>query len=304
MCDRETNLIYIASPSFSGSTLLTFLLASHPDIATIGELKWWSVDLEDYRCSCGELLKECGFWASVRSEMASRGIEFDLADPKTRFRLSEHGVGDRVLRARVRGRLFETVRSGLLATLPGLSRFYAETIHRNRNVMQVVMALQGGRMFLDGSKEPIRLKHFAQAGGFNIRVIHLIRDGRAVTNSGIKNQQLTVERSAREWVLSHRQIERLDRHLAPNRLMRLRYEDLCADPGGNMREVFEFLGLDAAKADQDFHAGEQHILGNRMRLTFSSKIELDEKWRSMLTTADLEVFERIGGELNRRYGYE
>ena len=34
-----TDLVYILSPSYSGSTLLTFLLNTHPEIATIGELK-------------------------------------------------------------------------------------------------------------------------------------------------------------------------------------------------------------------------------------------------------------------------
>ena len=59
------DLVYIASPSYSGSTLLTFLLNAHRDVATMGELKWGPIDLETYCCSCGELLTACPFWQDV-----------------------------------------------------------------------------------------------------------------------------------------------------------------------------------------------------------------------------------------------
>ena len=63
-------MIYILSPSYSGSTLLTCLLARHPDIATVGELKASALgSLDSYKCSCGELLRECQFWDRIASRM-------------------------------------------------------------------------------------------------------------------------------------------------------------------------------------------------------------------------------------------
>ena len=56
------DFIYITSASFSGSTLLTFLLNTHPEIATIGEMKGDSMDVERYRCSCGDPIGRCPFW--------------------------------------------------------------------------------------------------------------------------------------------------------------------------------------------------------------------------------------------------
>ena len=60
------DLVYILAPSYTGSTLLTFLLAQHKSIATIGELKATArEDLETYRCSCGSLMRKCHFWKTL-----------------------------------------------------------------------------------------------------------------------------------------------------------------------------------------------------------------------------------------------
>jgi hypothetical protein len=40
-----------------------------------------------------------------------------------------------------------------------------------------------------------------------------------------------------------------------------------------------------------------------MRLDLGDDINLDEKWRSDLTKADLAVFDSICGKLNAKYGY-
>src|SRR5687767_15395896 len=104
------DLLYIASPSFSGSTLLTFLLNAHADIATIGELKWGDIDLQTYHCSCGSLLRECRFWQAVESQMKEPGLPFDLKRPATDFRCRERELVDHIVRARVRGPLFESLR--------------------------------------------------------------------------------------------------------------------------------------------------------------------------------------------------
>jgi len=41
-----------------------------------------------------------------------------------------------------------------------------------------------------------------------------------------------------------------------------------------------------------------------LRLKPDAKIEVNEKWRTALTAADLATFERIAGGLNRQLGYD
>jgi hypothetical protein len=55
---------------------------------------------------------------------------------------------------------------------------------------------------------------------------------------------------------------------------------------------------------QDFRAVEQHIIGNRMRLSATSEIRLDERWQTELTPEQIRAVERIAGAELRRYGYE
>lgn len=296
-------LVYIASPSYSGSTLLTFLLGAHPDIGTIGELKWGEIDLETYRCSCGELLRECPFWAAVAERMAARGLAFDLRRPATDFRCRGHAVTDRMARARVRGGLFEAVRGGLIRALPAWRRTWPAVAAVNRALIEITLDLQQARVFVDSSKDPVRLKYLAATGDYDLRVIHLLRDGRAVTNSSIKNKTEPADLAAREWARTHRQIERLGRHLGPGRLHRVRYEDLCAEPRTVLDGVFRFLGLGPFDAVAALETAPHHILGNRMRLGNRSGVRLNEEWRTALSHADRGTFDRLAGTVNRQYGY-
>ena len=83
---ERRDLVYILAPSYTGSTLLTFLLAQHKGIATIGELKATARgDLETYRCSCGSLMRECHFWEKVTDRMQKADVSFTLDDFGTHF---------------------------------------------------------------------------------------------------------------------------------------------------------------------------------------------------------------------------
>lgn len=295
-------LVYIASPSYSGSTLLTFLLNTHPRLATIGELKWGDIDLETYACSCGRLLRACSCWEHVATAVRGEGLPFDLARPPTDFRCRSAPFVDRIVRARVRGAAFEAVRTGARTVLPAARQAWPIVAAVNRAAIGAILAWSRADVFADASKDPVRLKHMAETGDYDIRVLHLVRDGRGVVNSAIKNDNSTPELAAREWVRTHRQVERLDALLSRDRRLVVRYEDLCRAPRDVMHEVFRFIGLEPIDVPPDYRAVEHHILGNKMRLRPHVEIRLDEKWRTTLAPSTLRVFERIGGAMNQSYG--
>ena len=117
---NKRELIYIMSPSYSGSTLLTMLLAQHPQIASIGELKATAMGpMDNYQCSCGEPLLQCGFWRELTSRLTARGLPFSLDRFGTHF-ASSNPVFNRVLGAQLRGPRFERSRRMLLRHWPGL----------------------------------------------------------------------------------------------------------------------------------------------------------------------------------------
>jgi hypothetical protein len=296
---------YILSPHYSGSTLLTFLLANHPEVATIGELKASALGpVEDYTCSCGDPIRACPFWRRVTDELATRGVAFDVADFGTHFRAGQRTLTDRALRARVRGPAFEAVRGLALHLLPGAASAFHTTLQRNLTLADVVMRIQGGTVFLDGSKDPVRLKYFLQTGVPNVHVIYMIRDGRAVANSDMRRNHVSMESAARDWRRTHEECERLLARLPASRYVTIHYEQLCREPDQTLERLGRFLGLNPPSISTCLSCREQHVLGNPMRLRSGDAIQLDQKWRSALGPAELAVFERVAGDLNRRYGYD
>lgn len=298
------DLTYIASPSFSGSTLVTLLLNGHPKIATVGELKWGDIDLESYRCSCGEKLTACSFWDFIRHRVESAGHDFDLQRPATDFRFHKDPFTDRLARARVRGSFFETVRCTALATLPEPRRMWRTIAAVNREVISATLQRTGADMFLDASKDPVRLKHLAETGDYRIRVLQLVRDGRAVASSARKNEGADIRAAAREWLRTHEQIRRLADRMTHATFFVLRYEDLCSKPSAALDRLAAWLGLPFPPTLEAARAAEHHILGNRMRLRPLGEIRLSDDWRDALSDSDLAEFDAVAGKQNRDFGYD
>ena len=299
-----TDLVYIMSHSYSGSTLLTFLLASHPSIGTIGELKGQALgDIDAYLCSCGHKIRECEFWRNLSQELGNNGVSFDLADFGTHFESKTHALTNRLLLTRYRGPVFEIARNVAMRFLPGCRGKIRQILAKNKAMIEAVLKLQKADIFLDGSKDVVRLKYLVEARHWNIKVIYLIRDGRGTANSYMKHHKTTMVKAALEWEGTYREGKQILARIAPDSWVQIRYEDLCRRPEEVVDTIFRFIGCDPGLASREFRATGQHIIGNSMRLRATSEIRLDEKWRRELSERDLATFGRIAGALNRKYGY-
>lgn len=300
-----TNFTFVMSHSFSGSTLLSFLLGAHPEIATVGEMFIArGVDPETYVCSCGARIAECPFWRKVSKEMARRGISYDVRSNDASF--SNNGIGrlpHLLLTAEPRGAVLETVRGAALALLPGTRRELDRRLRVNAALAEVITEIRGARAFVDASKRPGRLLHLRRSPSLDIRVLHLVRDGRAVARSASRNSRKSLEEGARSWALSIRDAERLRRLFPADRWLMLRHEDLCSDPDATLEKLTRFIGVSPAGRHADFRSTDHHIIGNRMRLSNTSDIRLDERWRTELEPAQIDAVERVAGDTLRRYGY-
>jgi len=299
-------LAYILSPSYSGSTLLTFLLARHPQIATVGELKAtrFGSDINEYPCSCGCLFLECPFWRKVEERMRQKERDFSLRGFETYFRASGDKLADLLLRVSVRNGLFEKARHLWLASWPPATRALREIASQNLAFIDTVTEMQKAQVFLDSSKEAVRLLHFRRATDLDIRVIQLVRDGRGFVNSFRNHTQSSIRTAAREWVHTQQECRRVLGAFRADQRIRIRYEDICSDTQGAIRRLHEFLGLSAMEDPLENTTTELHILGNKMRLQPLREIKLDEKWRSALSPRDLADFERVAGNMNREFGYD
>ena len=187
--------------------------------------------------------------------------------------------------------------------MPPWRRSFRAVLEQNARLVEAVMALQGGQVFLDASKDTNRLRFLLDAGLWDLRVIYMIRDGRGAANSFMRHHGVPMAVAAREWRTTHQECDRLVAGLPLDSVTTLHYEQLCEAPDAETARILRFLGLDPALAAGDRRAAEHHILGNSMRLRASSEIRLDEKWRAALSAAQLATFRRIAADLNSRYRY-
>jgi len=296
-------LTYIMSPSYSGSTLLTLLLADHPDIATVGELKASAMgDISTYYCSCGELLTACPFWDKVQQMMLGQGKKMSFDNFNTHFQDSRNPLPNRLFRAALRGPLFETARKIGFLLSSSARKTKQKIIIQNQALIEIICTLQQAETFLDDSKDPIRLKFLLEAGLWDIRVINLIRDGRGGTNSYMRHQQTNMAEAAREWLHTQQECDRMAAILGSNRCLTVHYENLCLEPARVLAAIYDFLGL--PQKTNPISSRIKHILGNQMRLGSLQDIRLDKKWKQILTADDLQTFADIAGELNHLHGYK
>lgn len=299
----RTRLLYITSPSYSGSTLLTILLAEHPAISTVGELKASAFgDIGSYRCSCGALLAECSFWHDISERVRQVNGKFDLHQWDTHFR-SNDGFGSRILASSLKGPAFERVRDLAIRMLPGLARRKATIIEHNAQVIDAVTSATQTRVFVDGSKDPIRARYLMASGRWDYSIVTLIRDGRGFCNSYMRHMSAPMAEAVAEWKALVAEMEHLQQIAGADGVI-VRYEDLCTDPLVVINRILHSAALEPMSGIRFPLAPDQrHIFGNAMRLKEITAVVADEKWRTGLSPEDLRLFYAEAGEINERYGY-
>ena len=322
-------LVYILAASHSGSTLLSMLLNSHPQIVTTGELKLSPRAIGDtsrYRCSCGQLIKQCIFWQKIKEYMTKKGVEFDIAKARMDYSDMNSQYVCRLLRPLHRGFLLENLRDSALKLSPVWRKQLPEIQKRITALISTILEISGAKVAIDSSKTELRLKYLLRNPDLDIKVIHLVRDGRGVALTYMNpaefadarspnlraggiggsrdKERLTMSQAAHEWKRSNEAAQNVLNQLDRSRKIEIRYEQMCKDIKNTLMILFQFIGLKTDTSNTDFSSVEHHVIGNGMRLDNTSEIKLDERWKSVLTKNDLNIFEREAGVLNHRFGYE
>jgi hypothetical protein len=300
-----TKLAFIMAASHSGSTLLSMLLGSHPQATTIGDTGGTEHRKDpDYRCSCGRKPQVCPFWQQVKDQMALRGFDLDVVDFETNFNYPENRFIDRVLHAEHRGPILETIRDSVLSMSTGWRRQFKTITERIVILVETITKVTNSQILIDSSKNPHRLKFLLRIPELEVKIIHLVRDGRGVAHTYIHDNGWSVEKSAIEWRRGILAAEKLLARLDRNMWRQVRYEDLCSDPQAELQKLCVFLNLDPSRVNLDFRSAGLHVFGNKMRLSSEQAIHLDDKWRTELTDSQVSTIEHLARKQLTRYGYE
>lgn len=272
---EKITVVYILGSGHCGSTLLNLLLNAHPRMVGLSEL----VSIQNYlRPGQGTLLTDQAQWVSIkeRFEQITPDGQFDDID------LSTPSLGQ-----------------VLSNSIP--PRWVTDNCYLFRSVLDVMEK----DIAVDASKGVKRLMGLDKTGMYDLRVIHLARNGRAVVHSYRKKGYGFLS-SFRRWFMP----AVFTRRLMPAKLLdatlTVRYEDLCDDPERVLEAICRHIRLPYTD-DMLAYRSVPYIGvgGNRMVKTTSvSKISKDERWREEGRDLDAILFRLfLGGWVNGRYGY-
>ncbi|MFY1702081.1 sulfotransferase family protein [Micromonospora sp. WMMA1923] len=308
--DGPVRVLYLAGSGRSGSTLVTNVLGQYAGVLAAGELRylWQRGELDNRPCGCGRPFRDCPLWSRVRRDVpVGRAAEIAAG---LRGRLRMRGVPALLWRARAGRRAVAAHPDD--AVLTGLYTCLAR--HAD------------ARIVVDSSKLPPYGALLDGLPGLDVRVLHVVRDPRATAFSWRRRRGLDGERDQRLmsrppvwkaallWSVWNAVTVRLFA-ADPERYLRIRYEDLTADPAAALARITAFAGLGAQPGPlvAPGAVGEpaavrlaptHSVAGNPSRhRTGAVPIRADDQWRTDLSRWSYAVVTALTWPGLRRLGY-
>lgn len=292
--ESAITVVYIMGYGRSGSTILDILLSQHGEVVGAGELSQvYRCLMDNEKCACNAPIRQCTFWK-------------DVCDQHLRLSKGEIGAMARLQRAVESMMHYPALVLGLKSKRQ--LRRYADQVE---SLFRAIADASGKRYVVDSSKSarhysgrPLALfKHT----GLNVKIIHLVRDGRGVGWSEAKcsaspehrrwSEWRTVNylRALASWIVTNHLALVTTSILPRDAVLRVRYEDLCESPADVVARIGKFVGLDmrqtveAIGARKELHPGH-NVGGNRVRFAKGLNFKPDHEWRKTLPRSYRGVF--------------
>jgi len=299
---NRLKVLYIAGWGRSGSTLLDNILGQLDRFTSIGELRYvWDRGLKENRlCGCGVAFRECTFWQRVFHE-AFGG--FDEVEPAEMLSARDKYDHARLvlLRRNVESDQIELYKSALV------------------KLYRAISAVTRSNVVVDSSKTPSHGRILQGCPELDVRVVHLVRDSRAVAYSwqqkkltrdlgGAYMTEFSFTQSSLLWDGMNAAAEIL-KTTDPNRYLRVRYEDFVLAAGATLQVILDLLGESGSQLPV-LKDGKVALLpvhgfsGNPSRFN-RGVVELhqDDEWRSKLKRRHWLWITALTCPLLARYGY-
>ena len=295
MSGERVRVLYLGGIGRSGSTLVERLIGQLPGVCTVGELVhlWERGVTEGERCGCGEPFRQCPFWQKVGVAAFGSWDEVDV---------------NRVaaLRAQVDRNRFIPALARRREVSPKLRRTLAEYTAYYSRLYTAIAEVSGCQLIVDSSKHPSLAHCLRRQQDIDLRVLHLIRDSRAVAYSWSKQvrrpdtdsesymTQYSAAMAAGQWNVQNAALHLLARVGCPT--MRMKYEDFTASPEEALHQIAGFTGLPepdgypfmgGTGASRWAQLNPMHsVSGNPMRFTTGkTPIRQDDRWRADMPKA-------------------
>ena len=286
-------IIYIGGYGRSGSTVLDILLGNGHTVVGLGEVKRLFPMLAgevESRCACGETLSACPFWRPIVGNFEQQGLD----EWPQIARVQKQVEGFVGLISLVRGDFS-----------PGGSRERTGNLYRQymQALFNAMPAATGCSTLVDSSKttwstigRPLAL---ARLGCFNVKLVHLVRDGRAVMWSGAKGTNAALAhgrqkisywrgyRTAISWAMVNVLTSMMRFLLAPDQFLAFYYHDLVADSVATISRLSCFLEVELSHVKESVERGDSlqrfHLVGgNRIARKSHIRLRADDEWKRKL----------------------
>ncbi len=296
-------IVFIGGYGRSGSTLLDRVLGHCSDrFFSGGEIRHiWNEGFGENRlCGCGRPFRSCEFWREA-TERAFGGVDSldvdGLLGLKNRVdrwwlipRIASHRAGPR----------FE---ARLVLYQDHLRRLYDAVIEES-----------GCEVIIDSTKDPSHGYVLSTMSDVDLRVVHLVRDSRAVAHSwqrkrhnpgsGADMNRYSLLKTGLEWDAINALIAGLERRTTGYAVVH--YEELVDDPGTQLQRILEMMDEDAAvPTDGLVELGDDHtVAGNPVRFKRGdTRLRLDDEWRRSMPLASKLVVTSLTLPGLARYGF-
>ncbi len=308
---KKVKVLYIAGEGRSGSTLLGRMLGEIPEFVMCGEtiVLWsnnWGISPLQDACACGARLDDCELWGAVLKET-------ELTDTSR----------EKIVRASTSIFQRRQISSLIEVLFPGKG-IVPEKILSTKIVefYQSIARQTGSGIVVDTSKTATLPLILCRLDEIDLRVVQLVRDSRGVAfswtkkvvrtgvgKSSVSMRQFSPIHSAIRWTLSHFIIPKLDKRGCP--VLRIRYEDLVAQPRETLKEILDFSGEIPSFESLDFVTSNavrlepgHSLLGNPNRTERGwIPLRMDDAWRTQMPTFSKLVTTALSFPLLLRFGY-
>jgi hypothetical protein len=311
--DALPTVVYVGGMGRSGSTLTSRLLGKFSGVCTAGEIVpiWRRGIVKNDRCGCGEPFLQCPFWKQVGTAAFGGWDKVDVI----RIAELQHAI--------IRARFVPLLAAPALR--PGSRPMLDEYVSYFLRVYRAIGQVSGCQVIVDTSKYASLALCLRRVVGLDLKVIHLVRDSRAVAYSWARKvsrpetaaaSNLPIYGPAKAawlWNVENGGMEVLVRTRTPT--LRVRYEDLVMAPHETLARIAAFGGLPGDHGERRFVGGDKAghwadlgvahtISGNPMRFgTGRIAIRLDDEWRTVMTAAQRQIVTTSTLPLLARYGY-
>ena len=278
---HQPKYIYILGSAYCGSTLLEMTIGSHTPSFALGEAEWLYVkkNAADFKCACGSLLDDCGFWSRFfreNSDLEAMGFG-SLAQPdKAAYRyLPAFSV------------------SKLQAHLdkPSFQEYLSANQRFIQSVLSAVHDTSGKHVHLvDSSKTPLKALALTELSEQNMCFVHAYRRcERFLASSKKHNGTSNPVRRGLIWAANILMAKRVVAVCRNKRITcaNFAYERFCAEPSGYFSSLANSLGVESTRPFTGMvQYASNHAVGGNPSRGQNQQIELDNSYRQILNSGE------------------